>query len=361
MGQVRYVAEMPLHMECFEGIELARGYFDEIAYAGSELLVHGWLLLPDKEFSSIRVYWNGELLGAADVELRSDIANVFPWIPHADRSGFRLRLHKPTFEATGIGRFDVLGCQDGRPICRLGLLYRRDLDLDTNFPVPPAELMERVMGCQNPRWFKIGGLNSFAEFVDAINRHCELRSVRRLLDWGCGSGRVTVHFLLQRNMAEVFGCDIDPDGIAWCSDHLRPGNFSRIDPWPPTPYNDATFDLVIAYSVFTHLARDIQKAWLAEMTRIIAPGGLFLASTHGDFAAAFAFPKPLGDSESPHGIFDGMPDSALKGIAPKDYYRGVFQTREYTLREWSKYFDILEYVERGMGNFQDLVVMRRPA
>ena len=56
-----------------------------------------------------------------------------------------------------------------------------------------------------------------------------------------------------------------------------------------------------------------------------------------------------------------MQNPALDGIAPEGYYRGVFQTREYTIQEWSKYFEILEYIERGVANYQDLVVMRRPA
>jgi SAM-dependent methyltransferase len=243
--------------------------------------------------------------------------------------------------------------------------------------------MKRVANTEDPRFFKIGGLKTFGEFVDAIKRYCELGSARRLLDWGSGCGRVTVHFLLNPNMPQVFGCDIDPEAIAWCSNNLQPGSFSRIEPWPPTPYKDSTLDLVIAHSVFTHLAREVQKAWLAEMKRIIIPGGLFLASTHGEFAALFTFPNPFGDSESPRGlvnnlknmlarfrrgtgllkdgICDGMSDPALKGIAPEGYYQSVFQTRAYTIREWSKYFEILEYIERGMGNFQDLVVMRRPA
>jgi hypothetical protein len=52
-------------------------------------------------------------------------------------------------------------------------------------------------------------------------------------------------------------------------------------------------------------------------------------------------------------------DHRLDGIAPDGYYRAVFQSQEYTLREWSGFFEILEYKERGAGNFQDLVVMKR--
>jgi hypothetical protein len=30
------------------------------------------------------------------------------------------------------------------------------------------------------------------------------------------------------------------------------------------------------------------------------------------------------------------------------------------MREWSKTLDVLEYREAGVGNYQDLVVLRRP-
>ncbi len=358
VGQAHEGHRLPVHVEDFDGIELARGNFDEITFIQGELLISGWLLLPDKELDSILVYWNGELVGSAEVELRQDVANVFPWIPHAQRSGFRFRSPKAIAETARVGRLDLLACQDGRPIARLSTLFRPDLD--EVISTPPPELMDRVGACGNAPYFKLGGLKLFGDLMEPILRHRGHGSVRRLLDWGCGCGRVTVHFLLEPDVAEVFGCDLNPEAIQWCSEYLRPGKFSCVDPWPPTPYEDASFEVVVGVSVFTHLARDVQKTWLAEMRRIIVPGGLFLASTHGVFAAWFAFPKDFATILR-HGIHDKIHSPSLDGIVARGYYRDVFQTREYTMREWSNYFEILEYVERGMGNHQDLVVMRRPA
>ena len=39
----------------------------------------------------------------------------------------------------------------------------------------------------------------------------------------------------------------------------------------------------------------------------------------------------------------------------------TFQSEEYTRREWGKFFEVLEYKVRGIGNHQDAVVLRRPA
>lgn len=337
-------------------IERARGYFEELSYASGELIVKGWILLPTAEFDSIRVLLDGELADSSAVTVREDVAEAFPGIPHARRSGFRFRL-KRSAAAVNRCRIDILGVCDGRLAGRMSTLFRADLT--TAVPTPPADLMDRVSAVREPSFFKAGGLKSFGEFLAPISRHRPLRSVSRMLDWGCGCGRMTVHFLLERG-PEVYGCDIDSEAISWCAAHLTTGHFARIEPWPPTPYAAGTFDLVIGFSVFTHLARDVQRAWLGEMRRIIAPGGLFLASAHGSFAAAFAYPENCAEVLR-DGIADDVRDSALDGIAPDGYYRGVYQTREYTVREWSNHFEILEYIERGIDNFQDLVVMRRPA
>ena len=43
---------------------------------------------------------------------------------------------------------------------------------------------------------------------------------------------------------------------------------------PPLRYEDGQFDLVYAISVFTHLPHDLERAWIDELGRITAPGGL---------------------------------------------------------------------------------------
>ena len=87
----------------------------------------------------------------------------------------------------------------------------------------------------------------------------------------------------------MHGCDIDGDSVAWCRESLPTGHFEHASPEPPTPYEDRFFDLVIGCSVFTHLTEPMQEAWLAELRRVLAPGGLLVVSVHGDFAASLHF------------------------------------------------------------------------
>jgi SAM-dependent methyltransferase len=337
-------------------LQLARGYFEQVNVMGPEILVKGWMLLQDTAFDSLQAYLNGEPVGAIDLRSRPDVKKAFPWITHADQSGFKFRVRNALNEAQR-NYLELIGYKQGRAIARMRSLI--DADLDKLVPSPPEALMERVAGTRNPHFFKLGGLKTFGEFVDFIELYRSPSSIRRILDYGCGCGRVMAHFLRHQPSSEMFGCDIDPGAIAWCQDHLPGGSFSTLNPWPPTQYSDQMFDVIVCYSVFTHLSEELQAQWLSEMKRILAPDGLFIASVHGEFAASYALPK---ESEpfrrfTQAGIFDGMTDPALDGVAPEGYYRSVFRTQAYTLNNWSKYFAIKAYVERGLGNFQDAVVM----
>ena len=356
MRQDYSALELPVQATLFDNVQRAMGSFDRFALVEDGLDVVGWMLLPDTNFDFIQVYLDGKPQDLANVVLREDLGKRLTWVPHAKWCGFKVRLSRSMVKANGVGRLDLLGCKDNRSIARMSTLFRTDLD--DAVPTPPPKLMDRVAATQDPRLFKVQGINCFGELLEPICRHRDIRFARRLLDWGCGCGRVTAHFLMLRDGPEVFGCDIDAEAVAWCSEHLVAGAFATIDPWPPTPYEDAAFDLVISYSVFTHLAREAQNAWLEEMRRIIAPGGLFLASTQGEFAALFGSPDTL-TMVLHNGIYDERLDPKLNEIAPEGYYRSVYQTREYTTREWSKYFEILEYLEPGIGLSHDLVVMQR--
>jgi SAM-dependent methyltransferase len=339
-----------------ERIALARGNIDRIDCEPTEVAVEGWLLHPRQEITSLQLYHNGVPTGAADLTDRPDVAEAFPWIAHASCSGVLVRIPRPGGDAGQAGRIDLVGCRDEQPVVRLSTLYRADLD--TAIPTPPPELTYRVTHTRDGRGFKAWGLKCYGDLLELIRRHRDPAQIRRLLDWGCGCGRLTAHFLADFRAAEVCGCDVDAEAVAWCNAHLAAGRFRAIDPFPPTPYAEASFDLVIGYSIFTHLTRDVQTAWLQELRRLLAPGGLAVVTVHGESATAFAFPGNAA-AVLREGIYDGVHDASLGGIVPAGYYRGTYQAQEYTVGEWGKVFDVLDYRVRGTGNHQDAVVLRR--
>jgi SAM-dependent methyltransferase len=339
----------------FNNVEIARGFFDKIECLQDALATYGWMFLPGKRIDFIRAYLNGQFAAQTQVVYRPDVEKAISPVEGAGHSGFEFRISYEAGSYGKLGWIDLIGCQGERPISRMSTLFHSDPD--SIEPTPPSELMYRVVNNRDSRAFKASGLKSFGDFLRPILRHREIDSLQSLLDWGCGCGRLTMHFLSLPGNLRVHGCDIDGEAVEWCRENLAPGLFSTVQPYPPTPYPDKSFDVIVGLSVFTHLTRKAQRAWLSEMRRLIRPGGLFLASVHGEAVTGDQMPERVAELLR-KGILDDTRDATLEGVAPKGYYRGVFQTREYTYREWSRYFEVLEYVVRGVGNRQDLVVMR---
>ncbi len=358
------------------GVPFARGYFEAITPLPREITlgplrlpcpqrrpfgpphgvqVRGWMLAADRPFHRFAAYVNGREFFTAQPLPRPDILGAFPHVPHADQAGFDFQIPS-TVARKGV--IELFGLHRGQPVARMVTPFRDDLH--RKVPTPPPVLMARVAGTRDAVYFRAGGYKAFYELRAALERHRPLERVRRLLDWGCGCGRVTAHWLRLRRRPEVHGCDVDGGAVSWCRVKLRRGTFTTVRFQPPTPYPDGHFDAITGYSVFTHLDRFAQRDWLAEMRRVLAPGGVFVATVHGPSAAGWTF-GPHTAQALRGGIHDATPDPGLDLVLGAGVYRSTFQTREYTDRVFGEYFDILEYVERGIGNNQDLVVLRRPA
>ena len=101
----------------------------------------------------------------------------------------------------------------------------------------------------------------------------------RLLDVGCGAGRHSVEAV--RRGADVVALDLSHDDLANASrsvadyghaDVPAPGGFAAVrGDARRIPFDDASFDRVIASEVLEHIADD--GTALAELVRVLRPGG----------------------------------------------------------------------------------------
>ncbi|HEY2006346.1 MAG TPA: class I SAM-dependent methyltransferase, partial [Solirubrobacteraceae bacterium] len=331
--------------------------------------LEGWLLHPARgPFDELEVWWNGSPLGFAERVERPDLAESIYWLPRVGEAGFALLL--PAGESAG--RLDVLPVRGSRRTGRYSLEFVA-ASRETH-PVPPAELTQRISGLDGDA-FRLSGQKVFTDLWDQVTSTLGDTRSLRLLDWGCGCGRLT-RYLARTECCELLGCDIDEQAVAWCDAHL-PGTFEVTSAYPPLPYDEASLDVVFASSIFTHLQRADQERWLSELQRVIRPGGLLLASVMGTYAAMLGAPTRLRRLAAPGsilavasaarryakflsaGITDGDLDGRLDAIAPSRYYRSVMQTQAYTTSTWSAYFEVADYLPRGLQGHQDLVVLRR--
>jgi SAM-dependent methyltransferase len=135
---------------------------------------------------------------------------------------------------------------------------------------------------------------------------CDLRPDDRVLDVGCGIGRVAVP--LTRYLSDdgaYEGLDIVSDAVTWCTENITathpnfrfrhtPVHNDRYNPSGVLrdgeyefPYADASFDVVILTSVFTHMLPAGVSQYVREIGRVIRPGGhalitMFLLNTESD-------------------------------------------------------------------------------
>jgi SAM-dependent methyltransferase len=150
-------------------------------------------------------------------------------------------------------------------------------------PVPPKELRVRA----GPRAADVGfflatGARDLEMIVDALTRDgAEVERFGAVLDFGCGCGRVTRNWPRLPGPT-ISGCDLSEEQIDWCGRNLTFAQFTRNELRPPLAYSGESFDLVHAFSVFTHLPEQLQLDWMGELFRVTRPGGYLLISTHGE-------------------------------------------------------------------------------
>jgi len=237
---------------------------------------------------------------------------------------------------------------------------------------PPADSVQRTTprlarpawaGQQDlhAHWFFFGYSNIWN--IDDILVSTLGRSVRetgRVLDWGCGCGRVTQH-LARIPGCQTFGADIDAANVLWARDNIPGAAFEVIGLDPPMPYADDFFDLIIGLSVFTHLSEASQFEWLRELRRVLKPGGILVASVAGHTAlkkATLENALRFFRRTQARGFSDEMLGGEFRDMLRHrpTYYRNTRHLPEYVRAEWSRYFEIRCIERGGLSGGQDLVV-----
>ena len=343
-------ADIPKHLPRL------RHEFGGLSRENGRYVVRGWAAHKEGRWTSADLYFNGKKIQTCEPHERADVTKNHTHIPNIEMPGFEFWLDEPSLGVENTERVDVVIHIGEKPVAWVWTPVRSDL-LE-QMPLPPPHLMKRVIGTDNPGHFLRFALTCLGQYLQPASRHRDLSTVKRMLDWGCGCGRVTAQYLRIINGPEVSGCDIDGEDIAWCKENVTEGKFEHSSPYVPLPYETGSFDLVVSLSVLTHLTKEQQFEWMREISRILAPGGLFVASVHGVPAADWRAERFLYDRLMKEGFYDDLPDNALAGIAPEGYYRNTYQNEAYTRKSFGKVFDVLEFIEAGVG-IQDLVVARK--
>lgn len=167
-----------------------------------------------------------------------------------------------------------------------------------------------------PRSLRMGGEHfrddaAFVSSAVAEVRRLEAHGLRpesRLIDWGCGAGRLAIGCIESGNpVAGYHGVDVQRPLIRWAQRHLtRPGmSFTHVDVanarYNPhgqfatgIPGDTAHYNAFYAYSVFSHLTGRDAAAYLREVRRLLRADGFA-------FLTAFVESDVVVERENPPG------------------------------------------------------------
>lgn len=219
-------------------------------------------------------------------------------------------------------------------------------------PIPPEDLCMRVGGPSGEA-FNTLGARLANDLREAFPPDFSWED-SRVLDYGCGVGRVLRHFVGHADQwREFWGCDIHDESISWLKANLSPPfRFANNLETPHLPFEDDYFDLIYGISVFTHLTEDQWEGWLKELRRITRPGGTLLLTYHNRVAYERRFNRPF--DEKSVGMEVHGHDMNWDQGGPRAYHSN------WWIREnWGRFLTVEKLVDHGLANWQSIAVMRK--
>lgn len=198
------------------------------------------------------------------------------------------------------------------------------------------------------------GQQTAAEIIESV--HPYLDNTSSILDWGCGPARITRHLPLLLPNSKIIGCDTNNHTIEWNQKHISQAQFVTQQNQPTLPFSNSYFDLIIGFSVLTHIPTNLQSDWIQELNRITKPNGILWITTHGNH-----FIRRLSKHEKKIITTDGMYHTSYH--QPGHRMMSTYHLPEKWGSVLEKYFEILEYYDgeknpKKAGK-QDLWILRK--
>jgi len=143
---------------------------------------------------------------------------------------------------------------------------------------------------QTPDEFLASGEAEIAAVLHEAARWGLPRGRERALDFGCGAGRLTQ--ALAAHVEHAVGVDVAPGMIETAQRLNRKGERCEfvLNEQQALPFANASFDVVYSVIVLQHMPPELQRGYVAELSRVLRPGGLLVFQAAEELVAAEPLP-----------------------------------------------------------------------
>jgi len=167
-------------------------------------------------------------------------------------------------------------------------------------------------------------------------------------------------------LSNIYGVDPWPPSHERLEEHGVRGKLALID-YVPTelPFGDVNFDVIFAFSVFTHIGEQSQRAVLGAMRKRVAQDGILaLTIRQASYWTVATWPdaatrEQLWNEHINGNGFAFASHGASEGGHQTDDYGDVSISLDYIRREWKEWR--LDGVRWHMTDDQQITVFLRPA
>lgn len=264
-GKIAYVAESLNYHRRHSNSVIASSLEKQESVLEEYFINHKWIVENFEISDSIKE--------KTDVFLDTMIANVFNAMDDEKLDHFKQKYHL-LFNAKGDDYewFDMLKKS-----------YPDGLEKPIFLPSFPEEQLQiNTVGSYGEL-----ALEQAFDFYKLIKNNIgfKLTNGHKLLDFGTGWGRISRFFIKDIGIRNIVGVDVDPSFIEICKNDFKSDTFFSINPFPPLNINDkGKYNLITAYSVFSHLSEDACVEWMNEFYNALVKGGAVVLTTrHRNF------------------------------------------------------------------------------
>jgi 2-polyprenyl-3-methyl-5-hydroxy-6-metoxy-1,4-benzoquinol methylase len=183
---------------------------------------------------------------------------------------------------------------------------------------------------------------------------CSLREARSFLEFACGYGRLTRHFVHMIGPAKITVSDIDRRAVDFVRKHFGVGGFYSATMAEELTHADR-YDVIVAVSLFSHLSVEQWGPWLTRLHKLLNPEGLLLLTTHNSQDC---------DPEDFQAKAEGFlyrEENETRGRLSVAHYGAAFVSEKYVERAVSENFTgrLLRYSPHALLLHQDIYVLQR--